>query len=119
MKAQDAIAVFAARSLQADVWVSDMCLHELSAQREILAAARDAGVLRRGGRRDGDGDGLPPRRGALVVLTLKCNRGHSKRSYDAQVEAEVENLGGILQDIQVIHLFSNRSGERTVIGFVR
>mmetsp|Transcript_37368 Transcript_37368/g.74022 ORF Transcript_37368/g.74022 Transcript_37368/m.74022 type:complete len:219 (-) Transcript_37368:237-893(-) len=102
-KIQDAILRFQKNSIRADVWVSDMCLQEMEAQHDIFASALAAGVVSRG---------------ALVVLTLKCTKGHSKESFDAQAAQEVARLETLLKDVRVLHLMSNRSGERTVVGFV-
>lgn len=96
-----AIPMLAEKGTTIDLWVSDMCLHAISNQVDWLLKARDAGIL-------------SPM--AMFVLTLKCNIGHSAAAYDKQVEKEVARLDGIATDIETLHLFSNRSGERTVIG---
>ena len=98
---ENTIPTLAERGVAIDVWVSDMCLHAMSDQVDWLLKARDAGIL-------------SPM--AMFVLTLKCNIGHSAAAYDKQVEKEVERLDGIASDIETLHLFSNRSGERTIIG---
>lgn len=112
MKAQESIKKLSSSGVVADVLVSDMCLHSMEDQCEILASALKAGVLRRKGRHV---------RGSFVVLTLKCTKGHSKASFDTQTNAQVELLkkSGVLEDVQVFHLMANKKGERTVAGFVQ
>mmetsp|Transcript_14327 Transcript_14327/g.25616 ORF Transcript_14327/g.25616 Transcript_14327/m.25616 type:complete len:102 (-) Transcript_14327:339-644(-) len=60
----------------------------------------------------------------FFVLMLKCVLGHSKLAYDAQVEEVVDKNGlrapeNGVEGLEIFHLFSNRSGERTVIGYIR
>ena len=98
---ENAIPMLAEKGAVIDLWVSDMCLHSMSDQVDWLLKARDAGIL------------SPT---AMFVLTLKCNIGHSAAAYDKQVKKEVARLDGIAIDIETLHLFSNRSGERTVMG---
>ena len=98
---ENAIPLLAEKGAAIDLWVSDMCLHSMSDQVDWLLKARNAGIL------------SPT---AMFVLTLKCNIGHSTSAYDKQVEKEVARLDGIASDIETLHLFSNRSGERTIIG---
>ncbi len=52
------------------------------------------------------------------VLTMKCTVGHGKANFDAQVDQAVCNLKDKAEtrDVSVVHLFSNRIGERTIIG---
>ncbi|KAL9178982.1 hypothetical protein ACHAXT_011955 [Thalassiosira profunda] len=85
------------------IFVSDMCLHKMSEQIDQLLLAREQGLL------------APD---AFFVLTLKCTMGHSKASYDAQVDEVVERLlaEATVEGAETCHLFSNRSGERTVMG---
>ena len=101
---ENAIPMLAEKKTTIDLWVSDMCLHAMSDQVDWLLKARDAGILSAK---------------AMFVLTLKCNIGHSASAYDKQVEKEVARLEGIATDIQTLHLFSNRSGERTIIGSLK
>jgi len=56
--------------------------------------------------------------GTFFVLTLKCTLGYSATAFDQQTEQQVKRLDGISRDIHVVHLFSNRSSERTVIGYL-
>ena len=88
------------------LWVSDMCLHNMAEQVELLLLAKEEGVL------------TP---NALFVLTLKCVVGHSKLAYDAQVKKVVDKfcMDANLDCVETFHLFSNRSGERTVIGYIK
>ncbi|CAJ1965085.1 unnamed protein product [Cylindrotheca closterium] len=104
LKALEAIEDFSKQgNICADIWVSDMCLHDMNGQIDIFKQAIEAGVVRRS---------------ALFCLTLKCTTGFSKGSYDKQVELASQNLEGIASDITTLHLFSNRKGERTIVGLV-
>lgn len=113
MKVQDALPALLAEAGGGDggpgvrIWVSDMCLHAMEEQVRFLLDARDAGVL----------SGVGP---TLFVLTLKCVLGHSRAAYDEQVAKVVEDMRARadVRDVEVYHLFSNRSGERTVIGWL-
>jgi len=56
------------------------------------------------------------------VLTVKCcNIGHGRARHDEFAEREA----GRLRDragaygVEVMHLFSNRMSERTIVGFVK
>jgi len=98
---ENAIPILAEQGATIDLWVSDMCLHAVSDQINWFLKARDAGILSPMG---------------SFVLTLKCNIGYSDAAYERQVEKEVARLEGIAADIQTLHLFSNRSGERTIMG---
>ena len=111
MKAQESIKKLSSSGVVADVLVSDMCLHSMEDQCEILASALKAGVLRRKGRHV---------RGSFVVLTLKCTKGHSKASFDTQTNAQVELLkkSGVLEDVKCFTSWQIK-GERTVAGFVQ
>lgn len=103
LKIQDALPLLKEQNVHIDLWVSDMCLHEMSKQIDWLLTARDVGLIGPG---------------TFFVLTLKCKVGHSKASFDGQVARECQRLEGITQDLQTIHLFSNRNGERTVMGYL-
>lgn len=108
MKIQDALPKLLeneASSGKVKVFVSDMCLHNMEAQVELLLQAKEQGVLTSD---------------AFFVLTLKCIVGHSKNAYDEQVGRVVEKLrmGASVRAVETYHLFSNRSGERTVIGYL-
>eukprot|EP00536_Pseudo-nitzschia_multiseries_P018787 jgi/Psemu1/328913/estExt_fgenesh1_pg.C_31120002 len=86
-----------------DVWVSDMCVKDVRGQIDALLAARDACVVGPG---------------TFFVLTLKCVVGYSAKAFEYQTNEQVARLSGISRDVQVVHLFSNRSSERTVIGYL-
>ena len=47
--------------------------------------------------------------------------GIQKSSYDAQVKDVVDKLceSEDVTGVEIFHLFSNRSGERTVIGYIK
>lgn len=108
MKIQDAMPLLLKDESSAGrigIWVSDMCLHYVVEQVDQLLSAREMGLL------------AP---NAFFVLTLKCTVGHSKRSFDSQVQKVVDKLCGAAEvsGLETLHLFSNRSGERTVIGYI-
>jgi hypothetical protein len=48
--------------------------------------------------------------------------GHSKGAFDSQVEKVVDKLCSTssvnVVGVETFHLFSNRSGERTVVGYI-
>ena len=86
-----------------DIWVSDMCVKDMNGQIDCFLQARDEGVVGPG---------------TFFVLTLKCILGYSATAFDQQTQEQVKRLEGISRDIHVLHLFSNRSSERTVIGYL-
>lgn len=94
--------VLKARDSLISIWVSDMCVHELAQQVDMFLRAKKAGIFQSN---------------AGFVLTIKCNIGHAKERYDELTENEVKRLKETgAKDLMVLHLFSNRMGERTVIG---
>jgi RNA recognition motif-containing protein/predicted rRNA methylase YqxC with S4 and FtsJ domains len=111
MKIQDALPILLqkeeAAAGQVKIWVSDMCLHEMVEQVDQLLLAKEKGLL-------------APK--AFFVLTLKCVMGHSKGAFDSQVEKVVDKLCSTssvnVVGVETFHLFSNRSGERTVVGYI-
>ena len=106
MKIQDAIPLLLKDNTQVKIWVSDMCLHNMESQVDLLLMAKDSGLLGKN---------------CFVVLTLKCIVGHSKSAYDAQVKKVVDKLcdKASMESVEIFHLFSNRSGERTVMGYLK
>ncbi|KAL7516554.1 hypothetical protein ACHAWX_001555 [Stephanocyclus meneghinianus] len=87
------------------IWVSDMCVHEVSKQVDIFLQAKNKGILQSN---------------AAFVLTIKCNIGHAKERFNELTRIEVNRLKEAgAKDLMVFHLFSNRIGERTVIGVVK
>jgi len=88
------------------LWVSDMCLMDMEDQVNTFLQAKEMKIL------------APD---AFFVLTLKCTTGHSKKRFDALAEKEIDRLLGNLENprhVRSYHLFSNRKGERTVMGFI-
>jgi len=86
-----------------DIWVSDMCVKDMHGQIDCFLQARSEGVVGSG---------------TFFVLTLKCILGYSANAFDQQTQEQVKRLDGISRAIHVVHLFSNRSSERTVIGYL-
>jgi hypothetical protein len=89
------------------LWVGDMCTHEATGQVDALLRFRESGMVRHD---------------AAFVLTVKCcNVGHGRARHDEFAEREA----GRLRDragaygVEVMHLFSNRMSERTIVGFVK
>lgn len=105
MKIQDAIPILKEKKTKINVFVSDMCLHEMEEQLNFLLLAKDDDILEDN---------------AFFVLTLKCNSGFSKANFDGQVEKVLETLASRAKTrkISTYHLFSNRNGERTIMGFI-
>lgn len=108
MKIQDAIPLLKSQINNDDgkkikVFVSDACLHSMSAQAVFLLEAKEQGILSED---------------AFFVLTLKCTVGHGKTTFDAQVDQVISSLKGRanIRDLSIYHLFTNRSGERTIVG---
>ncbi|KAL3785962.1 hypothetical protein HJC23_005671 [Cyclotella cryptica] len=86
------------------IWVSDMCVHDVSKQVDIFLQAKDKGALQSN---------------AAFVLTIKCNVGHAKDRFEELTKIEVDRLKNAgAKELMVLHLFSNRIGERTVIGVI-
>ena len=89
------------------LWVGDMCTHEATGQVDALLRFRESGIFRHD---------------AAFVLTVKCcNVGHGRARHDEFAEREA----GRLRDragaygVEVMHLFSNRMSERTIVGFLK
>ena len=106
MKIQDAIPSLVKDNVKIKLWVSDMCLHNMSSQIDFLLMAKENGLLADN---------------ALFVLTLKCVVGKSKTAFDAQAEQTVDTLKDTanVNGVEIMHLFSNRSGERMVMGYIK
>eukprot|EP00956_Cyclotella_meneghiniana_P012372 scaffold17603_cov83-Cyclotella_meneghiniana.AAC.1 len=86
------------------IWVSDMCVHEITQQVDMILLAKSTGILESK---------------TAFVLTIKCNIGHAKQRHDELTRKEVARLEEAgAYDMLVVHLFSNRIGERTLIGFL-
>jgi hypothetical protein len=93
------------RNKKISLWVSDMCLHEYTNQIDALLRVRDMGLTINN---------------CAFVVTLKfCNAGHGRGRYDelAIDEAYRLQVAGAM-DVKVMHLFSNRLAERTLVGFI-
>ena len=105
MTIQDAMPVLKEKESKIKIWVSDMCLHAMEEQLDFLLLAKENGILEEN---------------AFFVLTLKCTTGYSKASFDGQAEKIVEKLASLARTsgTATYHLFSNRSGERTIMGFL-
>ena len=105
MKIQDAIPLLKKEQSKINVFVSDACLHEMEGQVEFLLLAKESGILNEN---------------AFFVLTLKCTTGYSKAYFDSQAMKVVKSLNARAQTsgVSTYHLFSNRNGERTLMGFL-
>jgi len=105
MKIQDAIPILKEQHCKINVFVSDACLHEMIGQLEFLLLAKESNILDEN---------------TFFVLTLKCTTGFSKASYDGQAMKVVNSLTERSQTsgVSTYHLFSNRNGERTIMGFL-
>jgi hypothetical protein len=93
------------RKMLVSIWVSDMCVHEVSKQVDMLLLAKSSGIFHNN---------------VAFVLTIKCNVGHSETRFEELTNREVDRLKEAgTYDMMVVHLFSNRIGERTVIGCIK
>lgn len=88
------------------VWVSDMCLQQPTLQINHLLQAKKEGILAKK---------------SFFILTLKFNTGHSKETFDFFAEEEVKRLkeNAEVENVRTYHLFSNRKGERTIMGIIK
>lgn len=88
------------------IWVSDMCLVEPTLQVNHLLQAKKEGILAKN---------------SFFILTLKFNTGHSKETFDFFAEEEVKRLmeNAEVENVRTYHLFSNRKGERTIMGVIK
>jgi RNA recognition motif-containing protein len=88
------------------IYVSDMCLSVMEKQLEYMLMAKKKGVLKSG---------------CFFVLTLKCILGHAKEAHDEQAQVVARRLsdGDLADEVAIIHLFNNRAGERTLLGYLR
>ena len=108
MKIETAIQLLLDQNqVKINLWVSDMCLQNMEDQLEMMIQAKNAGILADN---------------TFFILTMKCFKGHSKTAYDEQVNDIFVN-GKRFQsistrDVHILHLFSNRKGERTVMGYI-
>ena len=101
---QDALPVMEKNMV--GIYVSDMCLSVMEMQLEYMLMAKREGVLKHN---------------CFFVLTLKCILGHAKEAHDKQAQEVARRLtdGNLADDVAIIHLFNNRSGERTLLGYLR
>ena len=87
------------------LWVSDMCVHDIQTQVDTFLHAHKEGIFQPG---------------AAFLLTIKCNIGHGKDRFDKLAEEEANRLKAAgAYDMNILHLFSNRIGERTIMGYMR
>ena len=88
------------------IYVSDMCLSVMEKQLEYMLMAKREGVLKSK---------------CFFVLTLKCILGHAKEAHDEQAQEVARRLtdGNLADNVAIIHLFNNRTGERTLFGYLR
>jgi 23S rRNA C2498 (ribose-2'-O)-methylase RlmM len=100
---KQALPKLKADNVTIDIWVSDMCVKDLEQQIDWLLEARKVGVVGQG---------------TFVVLTMKCIVGHSHATFDHLVREQQQRLSPIAEKLQSLHLFSNRSSERTIVGYL-
>lgn len=90
-----------------DIWVSDMCVKEMSQQLDYFLLARQEGIIGKD---------------TFFVITIKCYVGCSAASFEKQTKEQVQRLltpiAPLARNVQVIHLFFNRNSERTIIGYL-
>ena len=107
MKIQDAFPILKQQigdsGKKIKLFVSDACLHSMEGQVDFLLEAKEQGITENE---------------VFFVLTLKCTTGHGRATFDEKVNEVVMSLNNRAKtrDFSVYHLFSNRSGERTIIG---
>jgi len=103
MRGETAIDLLQTEKCQVNLWVSDMCLTDPKRQVDHLVYANEKGILADK---------------AFFVLTLKFNVGHAKETFDLFAREELKRLGEKMnvEHVQTYHLFSNRKGERTLVG---
>lgn len=110
MTAQNAIPhlrdILAQRKAQVSIWVSDMCVQDVGKQVDIFLLAVKEQVIKSG---------------TAFVLTIKCNVGHARERFDEMANAEADRLKEQVDvsGVEILHLFSNRIGERTIVGCVK
>ena len=103
MRGKDAIDLLQKEGKTVNLWVSDMCLADPKHQIDHLVLAKEKGILNDN---------------SFFVLTLKFNTGHSKDTFDLFAREDLKRLKEKMkvENVQTYHLFSNRKGERTLIG---
>jgi len=87
------------------LWVSDMCVKDVPKQVDTFLRAKEEGIFEPN---------------LAFVLTIKCYIGHGKRRFDMLAEEQAKRLEEAgAYDMHVVHLFSNRIGERTIVGYIK
>jgi hypothetical protein len=89
------------------IWVCDMNCRKLSFPIDCLMETRRMGLVGAG---------------AFFILTLKLVKGHATSTFDLLVEEQVQRLMDgrdcyRFEKVHVLHLFSNRIRERTIMGY--
>lgn len=115
MKIQDALPLIQrelgeaaiSTSPPVSIWVCDMNCRDLSFPIDCLINARQVGLIGPG---------------TFFVLTVKLVKGHAVTTFEMLVEEQVQRLlneeaGFGFEKVHVLHLFSNRIRERTVMGY--
>ncbi len=110
MTAQNAIPhlrdILTQRKAKVSIWVSDMCVQDVGKQVDIFLLAVKEQVIESG---------------TGFCLTIKCNVGHARERFDEMANTEAARLKEQVDvsGVEILHLFSNRIGERTIIGCVK
>ena len=86
-----------------DIWVSDMCVKDLRNQLEYFFLARQHQLVGRG---------------TFFVFTIKCVVGYSSTAFEHQCHEQYRRLQPLAQHLHTFHLFSNRTSERTILGYL-
>jgi hypothetical protein len=112
LKIQDALPIIQQElsnvpRLAVSIWVCDMNCRKLSFPIDCLLETRRLGLVGAG---------------TLFVLTLKLVKGHGEATFDMLVQEQVQRLTDGSSDyrfekVHVLHLFSNRIRERTIMGY--
>jgi 23S rRNA U2552 (ribose-2'-O)-methylase RlmE/FtsJ len=115
---QEAILKLQQDGVTCDILVSDMNCKEIDDQLlNLLQLARQTNLFNHRATNDSVCTGGA----SWFVITLKCGLGYSEQSYNKQVQAVVQRLEKeqLAEQVEVVHLFGNRTTERTLIGLVK
>jgi 23S rRNA U2552 (ribose-2'-O)-methylase RlmE/FtsJ len=118
---QEAFPKLEQDGVKCDILVSDMCCKDMEEQLlSLLQLARQHNLFKQS-ESSNNSTSEDTVGASWFVITLKCTLGHSQNAYIRQVQEVVQRLEkeNMVEQVEVIHLFANRSSERTVIGMIR